>query len=390
MKEMVELPLRNLSRRPKRSIITLLGIIIGVTAIISLTAMGDGLRASIAEEFESLGANTIYISPGEGIYSVGAISGAMTKDDVNKIESVRGVDEVSDFYFSVERVCYRDDCESTWVMFVRNPDVWSTAWPIEKGRMPDNHERTKAALGAYVGRDLFDRELRVGDRIEIKDITVDVVGIAESIGSPEDDRSIVLGDGARETFGVGEVVSGAMAIALEAYDPREVAERIKDELEQNNEKTFTVESFEDLLENMNSVLGAVTWVFLGIAGISILVGGIGITNTMYMSIRERTREIGVMKAIGATHGTVRELIVIEAGLLGATGGLIGTLLGWSIATVATMVARMELGVGFFSARVSPQLVALALVFSFTVGVVSGYLPARDASRLSPVEALRYE
>lgn len=393
MNELVSLPMRNLSRRPSRSVITLLGVVIGVSAIVSLVSMGEGLQAGINEQFQRLGPNVLIVYPGSASRFGGASSCVMTDEDVDRILDVRGVKDASGICTRIGTVCRGSECFVKGITLVGKPEIFEDiGFKIEKGRAPLTDETNKIAIGSTFGETYFDREFKVGDRLKLDDDAVQVVGIYEKTGDPNDDNSMVMGlDGGRKFFGGDQDrVSSAFVMVTESYEPDEVAERLKIKLERGSDKEFSVQTSQDLLETVGDILGAVSGVFIGIAAISIVVGGVGITNTMYMSILERTREIGVMKAIGATRDVIRNLIMVEAGLLGMTGGLAGVFVGWSIAVVATDLIRARLASDIFIARISPQLVFFALSFSFVVGMVSGYLPARNAARLKPIEALRYE
>ncbi len=393
MKELVELPLRNLSRRPERSFITLLGVIIGVTAIVSLTAMGEGLKVGIMEQFQRIGPDVLVITPG----SVSAFSSfsscVLTDDDAERVEGVRGVEEVAGTCYRSGMFCRGNDCTVALVTLSSNMGIFEeSGLPLAEGRNPERGERNKIAVGSSFGEDLFGRKLGAGDRIKLEGDAVEIVGVYERTGDPQDDRVAVMDlKGGREFFGTDdETLGNIVATVSGSYEPEEVAERVEKELERNRNEEFSVQTSTELLEIFDSILGGVSWVFLGIASISIVVGGVGITNTMYMSIMERTQEIGLMKAIGATNRRVEELIVVESGLLGLLGGFAGVLIGWVVAVLATDIARARLGSDLFIARISPELVLFALAFSFCIGVASGWLPAREAAGLEPVEALRYE
>jgi putative ABC transport system permease protein len=187
-----------------------------------------------------------------------------------------------------------------------------------------------------------------------------------------------------------------MARVKDNYIPGDVAENIKEKLRKHRnvkegEEDFTVQTSQELLDSVGVILDAVQWFLIGIAAISLLVGGIGIMNTMYTSVLERTREIGVMKAIGARNGDITILFLIEAGVLGMAGGLIGCLLGVTLSkTVEILSAGALANSTLVKAYVSAELIAGALLLSFIVGCVSGVLPARQAANLKPVDALRYE
>ncbi|MCK4491202.1 MAG: ABC transporter permease, partial [Candidatus Altiarchaeales archaeon] len=186
-----------------------------------------------------------------------------------------------------------------------------------------------------------------------------------------------------------------MARAKPNYDPEKVAEKIKEKLRKDRglekgEEDFMVLTMEQMKEAVGIVLDATQAVVVGIAFISLFVGGVGILNTMYTSVLERTKEIGVMKAVGARNSDIMLLFLIESGTVGLVGGLIGCLIGASISKGLEYIAVTQLDQTLIQASITPELIIGALLFSFIVGCISGVLPARQASKLKPVDALRYE
>ena len=179
------------------------------------------------------------------------------------------------------------------------------------------------------------------------------------------------------------------------FSPEQVAENIKKELrkernEKEGEETFSIQTFKQLLETFQNVFAVVQGVLVGIAAISLIVGGIGIMNTMYTSVLERTKEIGTMKAVGARNSDILTIFLIESGLLGLIGGAIGIMIGVGLGKGAEYVASVALGVSLFRASFPLWLIFGALLFSFLIGSFSGLLPALQASKMKPVDALRYE
>ncbi|PIY91579.1 hypothetical protein COY71_02380 [Candidatus Micrarchaeota archaeon CG_4_10_14_0_8_um_filter_60_7] len=202
-------------------------------------------------------------------------------------------------------------------------------------------------------------------------------------------------DDCRKLFDDPEAVSMIYAQTQVGAEPARVAERIEDKLrktrhEEEGKETFTVSTSEQLLESFSVILGVVEAMIIGIAAISLLVGGIGIMNTMYTSVMERTREIGIMKAIGARNGDILAIFLIESGMLGAVGGIVGILAGMGLGKLTEIIAEAALGSQLLKASFTPELLIGALLFSFVIGALSGTLPARQAASLKPVDALRYE
>jgi len=216
------------------------------------------------------------------------------------------------------------------------------------------------------------------------------------VGNPEDDQNVMITESAiREIYGVENDVSAIFAKTDKGFDPGKVGEDIEDKLRKSRgvkegKEDFSVQTPEEFLNALNNILAIVNFVLIGIAGISLLVGGIGITNTMYTAVLERTKDIGIMKAIGARNSHVGAIFLIESGMLGLAGGSIGIIIGVGISQGVAYMIRESLGLKIFHAFFPWYLIVGALLFSFVVGCIAGFLPARQASKLRPVEALSYE
>ncbi len=244
--------------------------------------------------------------------------------------------------------------------------------------------------------DVFKKGVDVGDKIKINDQKFRVVGIYKPFGNPDDDSSVGIPlETARELFDEPDELFVIMARTKDGFNTADVAEDIKEKLRRDRglkegEEDFTVQTYEQLREGAGVVLDIVHLFLIGIASISLMVGGVGIMNTMYTSVLERTREIGVMKAIGARNSDIMMIFLIESGIMGMVGGAIGVVIGIALSKIVEYVAEQELGMVLLKANVSIELILGALTFSFLVGCISGILPARQASKLNPVDALRYE
>jgi putative ABC transport system permease protein len=225
---------------------------------------------------------------------------------------------------------------------------------------------------------------------------VEVVGVLKRFGDPGADNGIGMSEAdVRAALNESEAFSYIVAQSAKGADPDAVAENVekvvrRDRHQKEGKEDFQVQTSTELIASFNAVLNIIQAVFIGIAAISLLVGGIGIMNTMYTAVLERTREIGVMKAIGARNSDVLWIFLLESGLLGTAGGAIGVVIGAGISKMVEIGANAAFGPGTIYAAFPWYLIAGALAFSFVVGTVSGVLPARRASKLRPVEALRYE
>lgn len=268
----------------------------------------------------------------------------------------------------------------------------------EEGRNLKEGDKDKIDVGYLVAKDkgLFKKAVNVRDTLIIKDREFKVVGIIKSIGNPQDDKQLYIPfDTAKELFDKGDTIDMIFVQTKEGFKPIDVAENIKDELrryrnEKEGEETFSVQTFENLLANLGVILTIIRVVLIGIAAISLFVGGIGIMNSMYTSVLERTREIGIMKAVGAKNENILLLFILESALYGIIGGIIGVAFGMGIAKAVELVAGPLLGVSAFKIAMPWWLIAGPLGFSFIIGAFSGLMPAVRASKLKPVDALRYE
>ncbi len=398
--EVLKLGINNLSKRKLRSWLTMLGIFIGIAAIVSILSVGQGLKSSVEEQFEILGTDKIIIQPSGTFGAPGAdISTAeLTKDDLNEVRSTLGVNDAAGMIVKSIKVEYNDQVRYHLASSI--PDEGYELYKefayfeIEQGRDIKKGDKRKVVLGSrFAYNNLFKPNIKIRDKIKINDEDFKVVGIYESIGSSEDDSSVFFSEEImRELFDVGEKYD--MIVAQSVQDPHIVSERIEKNLRnfrnvEEGKEDFSVSTAEDFLSTITDVLDILNVFLLGIASISLIVGGIGIMNTMYTSVLERTSEIGVMKAIGARNIDIGMLFLVESGLLGLAGGAIGVLLGMGIGELVEYAIALT-GNSVIKASFPPLLIVGALGFSSIVGAISGVMPAYRASKLKPTEALRYE
>ncbi len=381
--------LRNISSRKLRSWLTVIGVVIGVAAIVALTSVSRSLELSIKQEFEGFGSDKITIYGKGGVPGFGT---GLNRRDVEAVESAKGLGYVAPFLTKSAKVKFKEDTNSL-VLFGMPPGISERLFEdmsldFSEGSSFESDSK-KAVIGPRVAYDLFGRDLGVKSKIEIEGEKFEVAGILEPVGNPSDDSQVYLPLGAmRELFGDEDGVSLIWAKVDEGADVDEAAEKITESLKRvRSEESFTVVTPEQLLEQLGTVLGILQAVLVGIAGISLIVGSVGIASSMYTSVAERTRDIGVMKAIGASSREITSIFLIEAGLVGLVGGAIGVFMGFGIAKVISFGAA-KAGFTFLKIFVEPQFVAIGLAFAVAVGLASGFLPARQAARLKPVDALR--
>lgn len=397
---------RSIATRRLRAWLTMTGIFIGIATVVALISVGQGMEAAITEQFEMMGTDKVMVMPGGeggGMGMLGALAAAnpLTEDDLKIVRETDGVHLAAEMFYKQAMIKYKDETKTTFIIGLPTDDTAEIitdmeGFDAEEGRDLREGDGKKITVGWRLWNDdYFERPVSLRDNIEIEGEKFEVVGLTKKIGNPQDDAQVYIPiDTAREIFNEDEV-GMIFAQVKKAYTPEEVAEKIEEELrdhreEEEGEESFTVQTFEQLLEQVGTVLAIIRAVLVGIAGISLVVGGVGIMNTMYTAVLERTKEIGIMKAIGARNSDVMLLFLLESGAYGLIGGIAGVIAGLGLSLSIQQIAGMYIGTGLIKIHMSFWLIAGALLFSFVIGTVSGVFPARHAARLKPVDALRYE
>jgi len=398
-----KIALKNIGTRKKRTALTMLGVFIGIAAVVALVSLGQGLQKTINDQFEQVGADKILIQAKDPTRIGEKVPGEMKEHEVDIVDRVIGVQETTGMLFRGGKVLFNDIQRTQFI--ISAPDSKKkinlayefTTWEIEKGRRLTHKDKGKVAVGYNFGnKKLFEKNVIIGNKLKIEGERFEVVGIFKRTGDPGMDGGLLIAEAdARRILDVPESFNYLVAQTVQGVNPEDVAERIekkirRDRHQKEGKEDFFVQTSSDLIASFNAVFNIIQVVFIGIAAISLLVGGIGIMNTMYTAVLERTREIGVMKAIGARNSDILGLFLIESGFLGLAGGVIGVLIGMGISKIVELGANVAFGPGTITAFFPWYLIVGALMFSFFVGAVSGALPARRASKLKPVDALRYE
>jgi len=403
MKDYIIYVLNNLKHRKIRSWLTMIGIFIGIAAVVALIGLGEGMRNAINAQFGFLGTDilTITASGGFGAPGTGVID-PLTEKELDAIKDVSGIEHAAGRILESTSIIYNDI--STFSFAASMPEGESRklvedllSMEAEKGRLLRDGDKYAAFVGYnFLKEDnAFDKSITPGKDIIIQGQEFEVKGVMEKKGNFQLDQLIVINDDVmRDTFDRKE---GEYDLIAARFDQSANVDRMKENIEkelrkirdvEKGEEDFSVETPQSILENVNTILLGVQIFIYIIAGISILVGGIGIMNTMYTAVVERTKEIGIMKAIGARNSTIFSLFFIESGFLGAVGGAIGALLGYIIAKGLAFVGQLTFGSALISAHITPTLIIGSIFFSFVVGSFFGTLPAIQASKLNPVDAIR--
>jgi putative ABC transport system permease protein len=400
---------RALAANALRSVLTMLGIIIGVGAVIAMVAVGQGATDRVQEQMQALGSNIMLVVPG-GVSQAGVRLGAQTRQRLTEEDALAIGFEIPEVQVAAPtsrtsgQVVWGNSNWGTTVLGVNNDYLEARDWPLRSGRVFDTAELAGSAkvvwLGATVARELFGDQDPVEQTVRLRGIPMTVVGVLSpkgqnSMGQDQDDVVMLpLGTLRNRVWG-GDATSrlkrvGSISVKVrEGQDMGAVEERIKELLRQRfkvqpgAEDPFSVRNLTEMLRAQEESSRVMTLLLATVAGISLVIGGIGIMNIMLVSVTERTREIGLRMAVGARGRDILAQFLIEAITLSLAGGALGVVLGagatWLIGTLAD-----------WQVSLSPGAVLLAVGFSGLVGIFFGYYPARRASQMLPIAALRHE
>lgn len=402
LKDYFSLAFSNLKHRGLRSWLTMLGIFIGIAAVVSLISLGNGLENAVLGQFASLDADKLTIqNSGNGFGPPGSTSVvSLNSHDIEIIESAKGVDEVIPRLIRVVSVEYNKIRQFMYIADVPNDKtkreiiIDSLNVKLAEGRFLEEEDKKKVVLGSDFTDDSFDKPIRVGSDIKIQGESFEVIGILEK-GSTFQINSVILmpTDDLKSILKIDDKIDLIVVQILDKNKIEQVAQEIenklrKDRKEKLGEETFAVQTPLQSVSSISTVLNIINLIVSGIAAISLLIGGIGIANTMFTSVLERTKEIGIMKSIGAKNRDVMLIFIIESAFLGLVGGIIGVALGLSLAFGISSVTGAFLGGIELQVQISIPLIAGSILFSLALGLFFGLVPAYQASKLNPVEALR--
>jgi len=400
---------RALAANALRSVLTMLGIIIGVGAVIAMVAVGQGATDRVQEQMQALGSNIMLVVPG-GVSQAGVRLGAQTRQRLTEEDALAIGFEIPEVQVAAPtsrtsgQVVWGNSNWGTTVLGVNNYYLEARDWPLRSGRVFDTAELAGSAkvvwLGATVARELFGDQDPVEQTVRLRGIPMTVVGVLSpkgqnSMGQDQDDVVMLpLGTLRNRVWG-GDATSrlkrvGSISVKVrDGQDMGAVEERIKELLRQRfkvqpgAEDPFSVRNLTEMLRAQEESSRVMTLLLATVAGISLVIGGIGIMNIMLVSVTERTREIGLRMAVGARGRDILAQFLIEAITLSLAGGALGVVLGagatWLIGTLAD-----------WQVSLSPGAVLLAVGFTGLVGIFFGYYPARRASQMLPIAALRHQ
>jgi len=420
--DIFKLSLNSLTHRGLRSWLTILGIIIGVAAVVAMLSIGTGMTQSVEAQLSGFGADILYINPGyieaEGKGGFFGVKGGATDDednptltdsDIHTLNNVEGIIAVNGVISGFSEVEYLSESVSLTITGI-DPIGWNeiSTSELESGRYLNPGDSNSILIGSSVANNIFDRSLTANNQIKIDDKTFIIVGILSESGTGGfggDDRTIFMThDAARD------IVENIDSNEYSYIEAKIIDTDLVDEIIENVENSlytmrmvtedtqdFTVTSPTSFIETITSTVETLSFFFIGIAAISLLVGAIGIANTMFMSVLERTRLIGILKSLGSRNSEIMKLFLTESGIIGFMGGLLGVFLGLII---IGFISNMSVGfMGAFGKSggasstaivVTPELILFSLAFATIIGIISGLIPARQAAKLQIVEAMRSE
>jgi putative ABC transport system permease protein len=395
--------LKSIARNKMRSLLTMLGIIIGVGSVITMVALGEGSQKDIEGDVASLGTNLLMVRPGSmqtgGVRGGAGTRASLSMNDVNRLKKngtlLRWVS--AEVRANGQVIAGNNNWNTTITgvapeyLLIRNYQIAKGSFFTER----DSKSRAKVAvLGKTVTDELFPNQDPVGQRIRIRNVPFRVIGVLaekgqSSMGNDQDD--IILAPDTTVLFRLsdGKFVNdiSASAVSAEQMDAAKIQLKAlihsEHRLSADAEDDFLVRDQTEIIDIATSVTGTLTMLLSSVAGVSLLVGGIGIMNIMLVSVTERTREIGIRLAIGARPSDILAQFLVEASILSLIGGLLGIVSGLGAASGIGLL----LGV---SVVINPMVVSVTVLFTGAVGVFFGFYPARKAANLNPIEALRYE
>ncbi|MEM3412116.1 MAG: ABC transporter permease [archaeon] len=417
--DLLVLAIKHIKQKKIRSLLTILGIVIGIAAIVGILSLGQGMQKAITTELNYLGNDVIYVLPGSeraarsgiqqlSFFRIPTSTTNLNENDLKVVKNLVGVKAAQGVITGRVNIQYGGENVSLQ-MYGIDPEVAKEISTIKivEGRELTKADKAAVVLGYRVAKEIFSKKIPIGSEIKIGNKSFKVVGIFErtggSIGSMMYDNSIFMtSEQARNVMTTPLKQNEFSLIQIkvdETKDPDVVGEKVAEKLrilhrlsEKNQDFTVITPSY--IQNTVSSIMLLLNVFLLGIASISLLVGAIGIANTMYASVLERTKEIGTLKAIGASSSDILKIFAFESALLGIIGGVVGIFAGfiasgilgenWGMMQIAA--GRMQT----YGPIITPELLIIALIISVFTAVVAGALPAKKAASLEPVEALRYE
>ncbi len=403
MKDYFLLAWKNIHRRKLRSWLTLIGIFIGIFTVVALISIGYSLQSAVSSQFSHLEVDKITIQNINSIFGIpgsGAIS-PLKEHDVSLVKRNSNAKVVYGQYSKTAKIVYNNINSNAYIIGIpSNPNFQKISYqPIKdsvyKGKLLSSKDARSILVGSnFNNKEYYGREIKIGDQIIIDGTDFKVLGILKETGSFTNNMAIFMLDKDIEDIKkIKEEYDLINVYVKSTKDVDKVVEEIKeafrkDRKEKKGEESFTVTTSKTALENINNILSIIKIVVVTIAVISLIIGGIGVANTMFTSVLERRNEIGIQKAIGAKNTAIQMIFLFEAGLLCLIGGVSGAISGLLFSYIVVKIASIIVGASSIAVTISWALLLGASLFSFVIGLIAGYFPAKQASKLNPVVAMR--
>jgi putative ABC transport system permease protein len=394
-----------------RSWLTIIGIVIGIGSVVGILSLGDAMEEQVQSRLAEMDLTLITISPGytkasSNMPGPGGGGGGgtttdveLTDDDIDALQGLDGIEYIAGQISGSEPVIYSGE-NATMTITGVDPQVWQymTTLETQSGRLLEPSDKYVAVIGSGVATETYDQEIGINQVITINGKSVRVVGILTEEG--QGDRSIympmdaavnLIDDAEEDVYDTITVKAKSEDLVDGLTEDIEKKLLISRGIIQEDDQDFTVSASKSMAESVTEMTSSMT-LFLGaIAAVSLLVGAVGIANTMFTSVLEKTKEIGTMKAIGAKNRDILMIFLFNSAMVGLVGGLLGVILGAFVSTLFPLLGMTMMGGGSSSGLyLAPDLMAFGLILAVVIGVASGVVPAYRASKLKPVDALRYE
>jgi putative ABC transport system permease protein len=396
IRDIFEMSLKSLTRQQIRSFLTLAGVVIGIAAIVCLLSIGAGLTLSVNEQFEKMGTNIVYLL-GSNPLSGSSQATEFSDSDIAWIESVSGVDYALPLYMSSGTMEANGEKQNIVIMSadIKKAEVFEKFgyFDVEEGRTIESEDSQGILVSKKLAQEIFEKPLTAKKIVYINGEQYKIAGVQKPlqqvVGDQDPSNMVMMTLTAFDRIVPNKKPVYVMVITLSREDNTQISEKLTDHFENKyGEKAVYVYTSDQVLEQVNSLYAIITFFLIGISAIAMIVGGVGIMNAMVTSVIEKTKEIGIMKALGASNFIILMIFIIEAALIGLIGGAIGTLLGYGLSQIIALFAIQS---GFIlQGVINVEITLVGLGFSTIVGIISGFIPAWNAANLDPIEALRFE
>jgi putative ABC transport system permease protein len=405
IKDLIKYVSKNFFLNFTRSILSIISITFGIMAIFALLSFGQGVTKYVNDMAEEMGIDKLIAQP-RGAGGPGATGTYLSKSDLDFINRQRGVDNAIGFVFDQAEIKTNLRDRGKWFYIIGMPldsenyrfarDMFSM-FDIVEGRYFNTNEKGKVILGYNYLSDgkIFPKALKPGDRVYINEKRFEIIGFFDEVGNPQDDGQIYLSiEDAEDLFNLKEKYGMIYIQADKNTDPSSLAKTLTERLRKHkNQKVgqedFYIQTLESQIEMFNQVINVLNIVLVLIAVVSVIVAAVNIANTMYTSIMERTKEIGIMKSIGSRNSYIMNIFMLESGFIGFCGGVLGVILGFIVAIIIGGIASAA-GFSMLKPYFPMWLVIVCILFATITGIASGLFPSWQASKLNPVDALRSE